>query len=185
MDKARLEAFSDGVFSVAITLMAVELHPFDMTGVSALLPFLPKFLLFTFSFITVALWWVNHHQLCLHMRRVNLNILWLNIFALLFVTVIPLATVLLGENFNQPLAIAFYNLTMFAVSSVFYRLAVAVHGDLRQFGWQRYIGVTFYGLGVLAPFVSPVIWVAYIFTVIPRALSFIPWSLTQGKKYQS
>lgn len=176
MSKARLEAFSDGVFSVAITLLAVELHPFDMTGLSDLLPFLPKFLLFVLSFITIAIWWVNHHQLCLNMRRVTLKILWLNIFTLLFITVIPLTTSLLGENFHEPMAMAFYNLIMFIASAIFYWLTRSVYGNLRKYGWERYVAVVCYGLGVLAPFIPHAVLLAYVFMIIPPMFYFIPRS---------
>lgn len=174
MSKARLEAFSDGVFSIVMTLLAIELHPFDLQGWGDFLPFLPMFLLFILSFITTAIWWVNHHQLCLSIKTVDHSILWLNTITLLFITLIPFSTSLLGKNFGQSLATAFYNFNMFLAGGVFYFLTVAVHGNLKKFGWQRYVGVICYGMGTLLAFLYQPL--AYVVMLIPPIFYFIPRS---------
>ncbi len=174
MNKTRLEAFSDGVFSIVMTLLAIDLHPFDITRWPDFLPFLPTFLLFVLSFITIAIWWVNHHQLCLSIKTVTHRILWLNILTLLFITLIPFSTSLLGENFDEPIGIAFYNFNMFLAAIVFYFLTRSVHGNLKKFGWQRYVGVACYGGGFLLSFISP--YLAYVAMLIPPIFYFIPRS---------
>jgi uncharacterized membrane protein len=113
MDKNRVEAFSDGVFGFAATLLVIELRlPDGPLVYEALLAMSPKILAFVLSFLMVATYWVAHHSMYHFVSKVDRNLLWLNNFGLLFVTFLPFPTAVLG---NHPLdrdAIALYGSTL-------------------------------------------------------------------------
>jgi uncharacterized membrane protein len=123
-ETGRLEAFSDGVFAIAITLLVLELHvPKDIEGHEALLDALarqwPMYLAFLNSFITIGIMWVNHHRLFTHIRRADHTLLMLNLLLLLVVTIVPFPTALLAENLGKPdaqTATAVYAASGFAIA---------------------------------------------------------------------
>jgi uncharacterized membrane protein len=102
MTTGRLEAFSDGVFSIAATLLVLELHVPDIgTGLgSALLAQWPSYLTYVTSFATIGIIWVNHHSLFLHVRQVDRPLLFLNLLLLMTVSLIPFPTAMLGRYVN-------------------------------------------------------------------------------------
>jgi uncharacterized membrane protein len=102
MTKGRLEAFSDGVLAIIITIMVLELKIPEEGSFTALKPMLPKFLSYIISFIYVGLYWNNHHHLFQMVKKVNGKILWANLILLFFLSLLPFATAWMGENhFNQ------------------------------------------------------------------------------------
>lgn len=118
MEKNRLEAFSDGVIAIIITIMVLELKVPRETSVAALLEITPKFIGYVFSFLVVAVMWGNHHHVFYHVKKVDGKLLWANINLLFWMSLIPFATAYIGENPLVPLAVALYGIVLtFAVIS--------------------------------------------------------------------
>ncbi|HLK29579.1 MAG TPA: TMEM175 family protein [Puia sp.] len=112
MNKARLEAFSDGVFAIIITIMVLEIKVPHGEDWDALKPLLPQFLSYVLSFSFVGIYWVNHHHLVHTINRVNTPILWSNIFLLFWLSLIPVATDWMGESHFAPHPVAVYALLL-------------------------------------------------------------------------
>ncbi len=98
MEKNRLEAFSDGVIAIIITIMVLELHAPDGTTLAALREKLPVFLNYVLSFIYVGIYWNNHHHMLHTVKRVGGGVLWANLHLLFWLSLFPFATRWLGEN---------------------------------------------------------------------------------------
>jgi uncharacterized membrane protein len=127
-ETGRLAAFSDGVFSIAITLLVLEIkvpHPGELPRgglAAALLAAWPSFLAYLTSFGTILVMWINHHALFTHIRRASLPLLYLNGLLLLFVTFVPFPTAVLAEYVERPearTAAAVYAGTFFAIAIAF------------------------------------------------------------------
>lgn len=112
MSKGRLEAFSDGVFAVIITIMVLEMKVPAETTFAALRPVLPVFLSYVLSFIYVAIYWNNHHHLLHATERVTGGTLWANMHLLFWLSLAPFATSWLGENFHAPAPVALYGVVL-------------------------------------------------------------------------
>jgi len=98
MNKNRLEAFSDGVLAIIITIMVLELKVPEEATYEALLPLAPKFLSYILSFIYVGIYWNNHHHMMHTVKQVNGKILWANMHLLFWLSLIPFTTAWIGEN---------------------------------------------------------------------------------------
>jgi uncharacterized membrane protein len=145
MNKTRLEAFSDGVIAILITIMVLELKIPHGATPEALRPVLPVFLTYLLSFVFVGIYWNNHHHM-LHMASsIDGKILWANLHLLFWLSMVPFATGWMGENEFAPLPTAFYG-SVLLLCGVAYtilqrsiiahqgpqsRLAAAVGGDLK------------------------------------------------------
>jgi uncharacterized membrane protein len=140
MTTGRLEAFSDGVFSIAATLLVLELHVPEVGSDlgSALLAQWPSYLTYAVSFLTIGIIWVNHHSLFIHVRQVDRTLLFLNIGLLMTVSVIPFPTALLGRYVaagdDGHIASAVYGAVMVLMSISFTALWMHVTGDARLIG---------------------------------------------------
>jgi uncharacterized membrane protein len=112
LSTARLQAFSDGVFAVAITLLVLNLQVPQITSVSELAPRLgelwPKLLSYTLSFVLVGIYWVAHHNTFHYIQRSDRNLLWLNILLLMCIVFLPFPTALLGQYPEQRVSIIIY-----------------------------------------------------------------------------
>src|SRR5687767_6206894 len=131
MEKGRLEAFSDGVIAIIITIMVLELKVPHDTDFAALAPLTPVFLGYVLSFIYVGIYWNNHHNLFQAAERVNGTILWTNLHLLFWLSLIPFVTGWMGENHFTALPTALYGvvLLMAAVAWWFLQCAIiAEHG---------------------------------------------------------
>ena len=119
MNKARLEAFSDGVIAIIITIMVLELKAPHGTDFSALLPLLPAFISYVVSFIYVGIYWNNHHHMLSTVKQVNGRILWANLHLLFWLSLIPFTTAWMGENQFTTLPLVRYGfvLLMAAIAS--------------------------------------------------------------------
>lgn len=107
MNKSRMEAFSDGLFAVVITIMVLELNaPMD-EGVKSLAPLIPIFLSYVLSFIYGAIFWINHHHLLAATRKINGPVLWANLNFLFWLSLIPFFTAWVDENHAAAVPIAF------------------------------------------------------------------------------
>src|SRR5882724_9062911 len=108
MSKGRLEAFSDGVIAILITILVLELKIPHGTDLEALRPILPVFLTYVLSFVFLGIYWNNHHHMLQAAGRINGKILWANLHLLFWLSLIPFVTGWMGENHFAPLPTAVY-----------------------------------------------------------------------------
>ncbi|HEU5021194.1 MAG TPA: TMEM175 family protein [Bryobacteraceae bacterium] len=129
MGKSRLEAFSDGVFAIMITIMVLELKTPHGGGFGALKPLLPVFSSYVLSFIYVGIYWNNHHHLLHSMRRVTGGILWANLHLLFWLSLFPFCTAWLGENHDSSAPAAAYGgvLLMAAIAYFILQQRIIAH----------------------------------------------------------
>ena len=113
MNKTRLEAFSDGVFAIVITLLILNVRVPDGHTLTfqSLQPLVPALATFVRSFIMVGVYWIAHHHMLHFIKQVNRRLLWLNLLVLLCVVFIPFPASLLGTGFNNSLAVRLYGLS--------------------------------------------------------------------------
>ena len=126
----RLEAFSDGVFAIVITLLVLELRVPEVHDPAELVPglkaLLPKFVSFVVSFLYVTIYWINHHQLFHLIKRSNRGLFWLNSLFLMCLTFIPFPTALIGSYPQETAAVVFYGLAMLATAISFVLMKVYI-----------------------------------------------------------
>jgi uncharacterized membrane protein len=133
MSKQRLEAFSDGVIAIIITIMVLELKVPHGDSVADLGPLLPVFLSYILSFINVGIYWNNHHHM-LHMTdRITGGMLWANLHLLFWLSLIPFVTGWMGENHNAPLPTALMGVVLLAAAIAYVILQNTI---IRQQGPQ-------------------------------------------------
>jgi uncharacterized membrane protein len=123
MNKGRLEAFSDGVFAVLITIMVLDLKVPQGGDWAALSPLLPVFLTYILSFIFLGIYWNNHHHMLQATTRVNGTILWANLHLLFWLSLVPFVTRWMGENQLAPVPTAAYGLVLLMSGIAFTILA--------------------------------------------------------------
>ncbi len=135
MGKGRLEAFSDGVLAIIITIMVLELevpHVEDGDATLAnLAPLVPVFVSYVLSFIFVAIYWNNHHHMLHAVRHVSGGVLWANVHLLFWLSLVPFVTAWMGENHFAPLPVALYGGVMLMCGvayNVLARMLVRLHG---------------------------------------------------------
>jgi uncharacterized membrane protein len=122
MDKNRLEAFSDGVLAIIITIMVLELKVPHGSTLDDLRPLLPVFLSYLLSFVYVGIYWNNHHHLIKAVRKVNGGIMWSNLHLLFWLSLFPFATGWMGENHFKVLPTALYGMVLFLAACAYYIL---------------------------------------------------------------
>jgi uncharacterized membrane protein len=120
--KSRLEAFSDGVFAVIITIMVLELHVPAGASLAALGVAAPTILGYLLSFVFIAIYWNNHHHMLQAVERVNGAALWANMHLLFWLSLIPFVTSWMGDHF-EPLPVAAYGVVLLASGSAYFILA--------------------------------------------------------------
>src|ERR1700758_2289159 len=113
MNKARLEAFSDGVIAILITIMVLELKVPDGADRAALAPLLPVFLTYVLSFVYLGIYWNNHHHLLKCAPCINGSIMWANLHLLFWLSLFPFVTGWMGENHFTPIPSALYGAVTF------------------------------------------------------------------------
>jgi uncharacterized membrane protein len=165
MDKNRLEAFSDGVLAIIITIMVLELKVPHGSNWAAIEPLLPVFLSYVLSFLYLGIYWNNHHHLIKAARRVNGGILWANLHLLFWLSLFPFVTGWMGENHFAPLPSAMYGAVLLLAAIAYYilqtlivaeaggaesSLAVAIGKD-----WKGKLSPLLYLLGVATSFFAP------------------------------
>jgi len=112
MNKTRLEAFSDAVIAIIMTIMVLELKIPHGTDLNAIKPLLPVFLSYVLSFIYLGIYWNNHHHMLQAAKKVNGKILWANMHLLFWLSLVPFATGWMGENHFAPLPTAIYGVVL-------------------------------------------------------------------------
>jgi uncharacterized membrane protein len=131
MGKGRLEAFSDGVIAIIITIMVLELHVPHDGSLAGLRPVLPTFLSYVMSFVFVGIYWNNHHHLLHATQKVNGAILWANLHLLFWLSLVPFVTGWMGVNQFTALTVATYGFVLLMAAVAFAILAralIAFHG---------------------------------------------------------
>jgi uncharacterized membrane protein len=131
MSKGRLEAFSDGVIAIIITIMVLELGVPHSADLAALLALAPVFLSYILSFVFVGIYWNNHHHLLQATRQIDGRILWANLHLLFWLSLIPFATAWMGENEFATWPVALYGVVLLCAALAFTLLAqslIAIHG---------------------------------------------------------
>ena len=132
MSTGRIEAFSDGVIAIILTIMVLELRVPADASPKALLAVLPLFLVYALSFLTVAIMWVNHHHYLKSARHADSALLWANNTLLFWMSLIPFATRYLGQNLSAPLPIALYGGLLAITASAFYWLLTVLEAHNSQ-----------------------------------------------------
>jgi uncharacterized membrane protein len=122
MNKGRLEAFSDGVLAIIITIMVLELHIPHAGNTGSLLPLLPAFLSYMLSFIYIGIYWNNHHHMLHTVKRVTGSILWANLHLLFWLSLVPAATAWLGINHFSETPSALYGVIMLMAAIAYFIL---------------------------------------------------------------
>jgi len=126
MTKSRLEAFSDGVIAIIMTVMVLELKVPHGTDLAALAAVSPQFLTYLLSFVFIAIYWNNHHHLLHATERVNGVILWANMHLLFWLSLVPFVTAWMGENGSVPLPTAIYGVVLLMAAIAFTILVNAI-----------------------------------------------------------
>ena len=166
MGKGRLEAFSDGVIAVIITIMVLELKPPHGTGMEELLPLLPVFLTYVLSFVFVAIYWNNHHNFMHVVTHVSGGLLWANMHLLFWLSLIPFSTAWMGENHFTTWPVVGYAVNLLACAvayTIMSVVAVRLHGPgsnlAKAVGRDRKgkISLIIYLLSVPVAFISPLV----------------------------
>jgi uncharacterized membrane protein len=122
MTRGRLEAFSDGVIAILITIMVLELVPPHGTQFADLLPLWPKFLSYVMSFAYLAIYWNNHHHLLQAAKTVSGRVLWANMLLLFWLSLVPFATSWMGENDFASQPVALYGVVLIMAAFSYYWL---------------------------------------------------------------
>lgn len=120
MGKARLEAFSDGVIAIIITIMVLEMKVPHGIDIQAIKPLWPVFTSYVLSFVVIGIYWNNHHHMVHTVEQVSAAILWANLHLLFWLSILPFATRWMGENHFAPLPTALYGLVLFMASVAYY-----------------------------------------------------------------
>src|SRR5687768_14443965 len=167
MGRNRLEAFSDGVIAIIITIMVLEMKVPHATDWSALRPILPVFLSYVLSFIYVGIYWNNHHHLFHLVQRVDGRVLWANLHLLFWLSLIPFATGWMGENHFEQLPVALYGAVLLCAAIAYYmltRVLLARHAgtstlaEVLRGNLKEKASLALYALGAASAFVST--WIA-------------------------
>lgn len=132
MTRNRLEAFSDGVLAIIITIMVLELSAPEEPTLTALLPLIPTILSYTLSFIFIGIYWNNHHHLFQAVEQVDGRILWANLHLLFWLSLTPFVTAWMGETDFAAWPVALYGVDLLLAAIAYYilvRALVARHGE--------------------------------------------------------
>jgi len=126
MNKGRLEAFSDGVIAILITIMVLELKIPKGSDLPALRPMLPVFLAYVLSFVILGIYWNNHHHMLHATDRINGKILWANLHLLFWLSLIPAVTAWIGDTSSAPVPTAVYGVVLMMAGFAYYILSTTI-----------------------------------------------------------
>lgn len=181
MNKGRLEAFSDAVIAIILTIMVLELKvPHEVTF-AALYSLTPTFLSYVISFIVIGIYWNNHHHLFQAVRNVNGRVLWANLHLLFWLSLIPFVTGWTGHNNFAALPVALYGVVFLFTGIAYYILSqmlITYHGKDSQLAialgqdFKGKISLLIYLVGIFLAFVNS--WAAFALYVLVAIVWFIP-----------
>jgi uncharacterized membrane protein len=181
MSKGRLEAFSDGVFAIIITLMVFNIKVPAAADFSALRSMLPVFLTYVLSFLYVGIYWNNHHHLLQAAEHVTGSALWANLHLLFWLSLSPFTTAWIGQNHNAPVPVAFYGAVLLGAAIAYFiltqtlvahhakdsRLAISVGKDRKG-----RISIVIYAIAIALAFERT--WAAYAGYVLVAVMWLLP-----------
>ncbi|AZA46874.1 DUF1211 domain-containing protein [Chryseobacterium carnipullorum] len=174
MTKGRLEAFSDGVLAIIITIMVLELKVPEGSSWASLKPIVPRILAYIFSFIYVGIYWNNHHHLFQAVKKINGSILWANLHLLFWLSLMPIATEWIGTTHFAKNPVAAYGICLIMAAVAYTilenqiircegensRLKEAIHSKFKE-----YISIIFNILGIAVSFFYPYIAIGFYYIV--------------------
>jgi len=181
VSKARLEAFSDGVIAIIITIMVLELRPPASAELEGLWHMRQEMCAYTLSFVLIGIYWNNHHLLVSAMRRVTGAVLWANLHLLFWLSLIPFATAWMGRLPNNPIPIAVYGTVLF-LDAIAYTIlqTTIIAADGRGSELARAVGNDFKGRISLASYAAAIVlafvnyWFSYALFVFVALLWLVP-----------
>lgn len=181
MQKNRLEAFSDGVLAIILTIMVLEMKVPHGEGWDALLPLAPVFLSYVLSFLYVGIYWNNHHHMLHAARKVSGGVLWANLHLLFWLSLLPFVTGWMGENHFASLPTALYGFVLLMAGAAYWILSrsiIAAEGAgsllAKAIGRDRKgaLSVLLYALAIPLAFVNQ--WVAQAIFVVVALVWLVP-----------
>src|SRR5215212_269832 len=176
MGKGRLEAFSDGVLAIIITIMVLEMKVPHGDTLAALQPLWPVFLSYVLSFVNIGIYWNNHHHMMHAVKRVNGAVLWRNSFLLFWLSLVPFVTAWMGENHFATWPVALYGCVLLLAGIAYYilvRTLLASHGNTllaTALGsdFKGKISIVVYAAAILLAFVRP--WAACLLYIVTAVM---------------
>jgi TMEM175 potassium channel family protein len=180
---ARMEAFSDGVMAVIITIMVLELHPPTGHGsdsIAALVPLIPKFLVYVLSFVYIGIYWNNHHHLLRATPHIDGAVMWANLHLLFWLSLVPVSTAWAGDHPNALWPAVIYGAFALLAGVAYYIMVRFIiranHGaDIEKAiggDFKGVISIVIYALGMLVALAVPVL--SYFIYAIVSVIWFIP-----------
>jgi uncharacterized membrane protein len=173
--KTRLEAFSDGVLAIIITIMVLELKTPHGTDWQAIKPLVPVFISYVLSFTMIAIYWGNHHHLLHTVSHINSKIIWANTHLLFWLSLIPFATCWMGENHFDTISVAVYAGLLALCGIAYYILLTVIvkshphnthlHEPLEKQSKKGIVSLVTYLLAIPAAFIHPTISAVLFFLV--------------------
>jgi TMEM175 potassium channel family protein len=181
MTKGRMEAFSDGVFAVIITIMVLEMKPPQGISLAALRSVLPVFFSYVLSFVFVGIYWNNHHHLLQAAQHVTGSILWANLHLLFWLSLTPFVTAWMGNNHFAPWPVALYGAVLLLAGTAYFILTktlIAHHGKdstlARSIGSdvKGKVSLVVYAIAIPLSFKQP--WIAFALYVTVAIMWLLP-----------
>jgi uncharacterized membrane protein len=181
VSKGRLEAFSDGVIAIIITIMVLELHVPHGADWQDLLPLAPIFFCYVLSFVFIGIYWNNHHHLLQVVKHVDGRVLWANMLLLFWLSLVPFATAWMGENDFSTAPVAVYGAVLLAAAisfTILTQVLIALHGRDSTLGRavnrnaKGRISLVAYAAAIPLAVISP-LWSCTLFVLI-ALIWFIP-----------
>jgi TMEM175 potassium channel family protein len=181
MNKERMEAFSDGVIAIIITIMVLELKVPQGADPAALRPLIPVFVSYVLSFVNLGIYWNNHHHLLQATHAVNGRVLWANLHLLFWLSLFPFATAWIGENHFATWPVAAYGVVLLLAAMAYFilvRALIALHGRHSTLAtaiggdFKGKISPLLYAVAIPLAFVNP--WVAFGIYVLVAVIWIVP-----------
>ncbi|MBX9765209.1 TMEM175 family protein [Patescibacteria group bacterium] len=180
MKASRLEAFSDGVIAIIITIMVLEIHPPHEGTLEAWLPVVPTLLAYVLSFVVLAIYWNNHHHLLRAVKNVSPGVMWANMYLLFWLSTIPVATAWMGQHYLETWPVVVYSFIGLMAGTAYYALTRFIIAANPDTGIKEAIGKDKKGIisqilyvaALLLAFVHP--YIAYTLLAITALMWFIP-----------
>src|SRR5258708_17072253 len=188
MKKGRMEAFSDGVIAIIITIMVLELHVPHGDNIRDLLPMLPVLISYILSFVNVGIYWNNHHHMLYAAERINGAILWSNLNLLFWLSLMPFATAWMGENHFARWPVILYGFVLIMnglAYTILCRLLIKEAGADSPLAialgkdWKGKSSVFIYAAAIGLAFINP--WLAFALYLIVAVMWIIPVKRIENK----
>ncbi|HEX3084111.1 MAG TPA: TMEM175 family protein [Pyrinomonadaceae bacterium] len=181
MSRNRLEAFSDGVIAIIITIMVLELRVPSGSTLSALRPLAPVFLSYLLSFVFIGIYWSNHHHLLQVVEHVSGRVLWANLHLLFWLSLTPFVTAWVGQYYFASTPAALYGVVLLCAAIAYFiltRALLSIHAKDSVLAialgndFKGKVSIVFYLLGIPLAFVRP--WLAYAIYILVAVVWLVP-----------